>query len=783
MKNLCKLFGIIVIAAVTVFTTLGCSDPSGPGSVTGVVSVTGVSLDKSSVSLVVGSRETLTATITPTGATNKNITWSSSNESAATVSGGVVTAVAAGNAVITVTTADGGYQAGCAVTVSNTAISVTGVSLKSSTYLVIGGAETLFANVIPANATNKAVSWNSSNVSVAAVSDGVVTAVAAGNAVITVTTTDGGYQANCTVTVSSTAISVTDVSLNKPSASLFVGETEVLTATITPSNATNQNITWSSSAPSVAAVSAGLVTAVGAGNAVITVTTTDGGKTAACNVTVSTQENVAPVTKVSFTEATATVSFSGLTNNDIYLVKVNTSNSVVTAGNTGGPSGSSPSIAGRNLLPSFNDALPRMGHPAADEFNANPPPIVNKGPRRSQAALAAFAPPVVGNTRNFWVEQYFNNGVWVQKQATLRATGQYGNIWVMDENYGSGGGNKITTAQAQAMASKFDLIYPRETNLLGYEWGGGPGGDGGADGDLKIQILIYSIVDASGKAQAGGFFWAKDLYEQSDLDSYGLKTNMAEIFYVDASEVNASLDYIYSTLVHEFQHMIHFNVKTVQYDKNSETWYNEMLSMLAEDVISPLIGVTPSNSAHRTKQSIPTFLSSYYTVGITEWGTGTPNEVATSYAKGYAFGAYLLRNYGGASLLKEMLANDSTNTDSITAALRTVTGNSGLSFEESLRRFGEAMVFSGTMPAGVWSFDKTVAKTIGSYTYTATKFNIWSDFGTTKPKIFGSTEQVAMRPFSITVHQNSAWKGKSGSFSITLQRPSDQYIEFYLMVK
>jgi len=474
------------------------------------------------------------------------------------------------------------------------------------------------------------------------------------------------------------------------------------------------------------------------------------------------------VRRVLFSGPMATVNFTGLSNKDIYMVKINTSGFAVNAANTGGPSGSFPSPS-----PNFQSAeytpgneLPRMGHPAADEFNANPPPITSEELRRSRAS---FVPPVVGDTRMFWVESYYNSGTFVQKQATLRATGKYGNIWIMNENYGSGGGNKISAAQAQTLADKFDLIYPIETNLLGFEYGGGPGGDGGKDGDPKIQILAYDIVNASGVVQASGFFWSKDFYGQSQLST--LKTNLAEIFYIDASQVK---NVPVSTLIHEFQHMINFNVKYVKQGKNSESWFDEMLSMMAEDVIAPLIGVAPP-----TNSRIPTFLGSYYQVGITEWNT----LEGYSYAKGYAFGAYLLRNYGGASLLQEILANDSTNIDSVTAALKTVNG-SGLGFEEALKRFGEAMVFSGNgMPSDVLSFDKTVTKTIGSYNYTATRFNIWSDFGSTKPRIFNSTEQVNIRPYSLTVHQAAGWKNKSGSFNITLQRPADENVEFYLMVK
>ena len=82
------------------------------------VAVTGVTLDKSEVSITVGKTATLTATITPSNATNKNVSWTSSDEGVATVENGVVTAVAEGSATITVTTEDGKYSASCEVTVS-----------------------------------------------------------------------------------------------------------------------------------------------------------------------------------------------------------------------------------------------------------------------------------------------------------------------------------------------------------------------------------------------------------------------------------------------------------------------------------------------------------------------------------------------------------------------------------------------------------------------------------------------------------------------------------------
>ena len=167
---------------------------------TPVIAVTGVSLNKTALQLKAGENETLIATIRPTDATNKNVTWTSSDTDVASVHDGLVTAKKAGTAVITVITEDGNFTAVCAVTVTQP---VTGVELnKSSLTLQVGESEGLLAAVLPDDATNKQVVWTSSNSSVASVSqNGAVTALKVGTAVITVTTADGGFTATCAVTV------------------------------------------------------------------------------------------------------------------------------------------------------------------------------------------------------------------------------------------------------------------------------------------------------------------------------------------------------------------------------------------------------------------------------------------------------------------------------------------------------------------------------------------------------------------------------------------------------
>ena len=250
-----------------------------------------------------GGSETLTATVAPADATNQKVTWKSDKPEIATVdANGKVTGVKAGEATITVTTEDGGKTATCKVTVSETSVAVTGVTLnKTALTLNIGASETLSATVAPADATNKKVTWKSSDAAVATVdTNGKVTAVKAGEATITVTTEDGGKTATCKVTVKPNLVS----EITLAALAIYVGESKAVTATVKPDDATNKALTWTSSDETVATVDAtGKVTGKKIGTATITATARDGsGVSGSCTVTV-----LSHVKKVTVTPANLTL--------------------------------------------------------------------------------------------------------------------------------------------------------------------------------------------------------------------------------------------------------------------------------------------------------------------------------------------------------------------------------------------------------------------------------------------------------------------------------------------
>ena len=255
------------------------------------IRVSSISLSKNTLELTVGDQASLDATITPDNATNKKISWNSSKESVATVTPeGIVEAVSVGTSFITATSEDSGVNAKCEITVKEKVISVTGIALNETSLSLTEGDEfTLVATVTPDNATNKEINWTSDNEAVATVSaEGVVKAIKAGTAIITATSEDSDVNAKCEITVKEKVISVTGIALNRTSLSLSDGDEFTLVATVTPDNATNKEITWTSDNEAVATVSAeGVVKALRAGTASITATTVDQGKTASCAIAVA----------------------------------------------------------------------------------------------------------------------------------------------------------------------------------------------------------------------------------------------------------------------------------------------------------------------------------------------------------------------------------------------------------------------------------------------------------------------------------------------------------------
>ena len=240
---------------------------------------TDLKLSKSTLNIVNKQIVKVTATVTPADAANKTVVWKSSNTKVATVdSKGNIKGITTGSATITATAKDNAKVfKKVVVKVSPKTVKLN----KTSLSVTAGKTETLKATVSPSDSTDKTVKWKSSNIKIATVdSKGKVTGKAKGKATITATV-KGAKEVKATVTVTA-PVAAKSVKINKNSATLSKGKTLALSATVSPSNTTNKTVKWKSSNIKVATVnSKGNVTAIGAGTAKITATTTNGKATTA----------------------------------------------------------------------------------------------------------------------------------------------------------------------------------------------------------------------------------------------------------------------------------------------------------------------------------------------------------------------------------------------------------------------------------------------------------------------------------------------------------------------
>ena len=268
---------VLAIAQGTTTITAICGKVSASCTITVTpIESDEVVLNYSAVTIKVGGAQQLTATIYPENTTDKNLTWETSDLNIATVDNGLVTAVSVGTATITVT--NGSHSVSCTVTVEP--ILVEQVIIQESVVTVnVRSSYTLNASVLPEDATDPTIEWNSLNEDIAIVISGVVTGVAPGSTVITATS--GNATTSCIVTVLQPA---TSISLNESNLELFVGDIFDLIETVMPENTTDL-VSWSSSDETVAVVNGnGIVNAIKAGKA--TITATCGSQTATCAVTV-----------------------------------------------------------------------------------------------------------------------------------------------------------------------------------------------------------------------------------------------------------------------------------------------------------------------------------------------------------------------------------------------------------------------------------------------------------------------------------------------------------------
>lgn len=340
----------------------------------------------------------------------------------------------------------------------------------------------------------------------------------------------------------------------------------------------------------------------------------------------------------------------------------------------------------------------------------------------------------VGDTKKFYAPTDENLSVWTtQIDCTLRAVGTDDGeiicyVWVDDKAYTDSAissGSKINTSMAEKLADTFAKHKKEETALMGEEsdsvfYVAGPNSkktvepmENFSETGTKVNIVVYDIGGDFKKTKESasgtlGFFSSKDywifdkpcftsksvrydIFGDEDTASYYESSNRGKVFYCDSAFCNYNSDAfkksqikdtwwvpkdnspsgdMVSTMFHEFQHMICYGNKKIKNSVTASTWSNEMMSMLVEDVLREKLEVDTSSAPSETR--LPDFNKNYFWLGADTWLSG--EDAVYSYSSAYAFGAWLVRNYGGAELLHEMSVNEYADWESIVAAVKTVTG-------------------------------------------------------------------------------------------------------------
>lgn len=331
-------------------------------------------------------------------------------------------------------------------------------------------------------------------------------------------------------------------------------------------------------------------------------------------------------------------------------------------------------------------------------------------PRDSGARAAATAQTidrsksqlelVVGETKKkIWVGTDVNLSTFEQLPATLRATGTYCNVWVLDDCWttGSASEKQIDTALAEKMATFFDRVYALETNLYGKEsdqifYLTGPVRSPNrnsfaledmkklSDTGTKVNLVVCDIGDDYGKSiQSGtlGYFTDTDYYPdlvdlntmtgqtitESDYPFYS--SNEGKYLYIDAPSCVSAVANVMTIITHEYQHLITWGRKTMNHYEDygyitSDSAYYEMMAMVGEDFMKEY---TKSLYSEFTNDNtpfawrLPSF-NAYYPLSGIEYRTDESGKyVSVSYATNYAFGAWLARTYGGAALMYDIVNN------------------------------------------------------------------------------------------------------------------------------
>lgn len=300
---------------------------------------------------------------------------------------------------------------------------------------------------------------------------------------------------------------------------------------------------------------------------------------------------------------------------------------------------------------------------------------------------------------------------------------------------------------------------------------------------IKINILIGDIFSDNTNKMAATDNGVMGMVCQKDLYASGVKgkntvvdaSNSGNYFYLDSYWAVKDEKEAFSTMAHEFQHLIGFGLKYVEYALEYDSYYlTEMLSMLTEDMMQEYLVVSDNNVA---LARLPLFNRYYFLLGLNEFSQD--EYMAIAYANAYSFGAWLSRQYGGTKLIHEMALNKYVGIDCMVNAVNTVTGKD-YSYLDLLRKYTQALVFTNTDYAyPTMNKDAETSITYNGYTYPMKAIDLWhldkrlevksnANVKYDGPQYFSSSTGYKLPPYGFTLHKIGTVDADAKSVNLTL---------------
>jgi len=300
--------------------------------------------------------------------------------------------------------------------------------------------------------------------------------------------------------------------------------------------------------------------------------------------------------------------------------------------------------------------------------------------------------------------------------AELRYDGSYCYVWTyLEEDKES----SLDDSEIKAFADKFDSLYEKQIALCGPKYDGKPAVSGIIKNpDKKVSLMLCDIGRDKSCGSVYGYFAPNNYYDN-------INSNRMEIIFVDSyyvKKLGENNGALFSTIFHEFNHLLNYCNKTLKYGLYCESWYTEMLSMLCEDFFDAELGLTREESVHNR---LGRFVAGSYTDGFGNWKNES-DSVGKKYANAYAFGAYLARNYGGAALVHEIMTNEYVNEESVVKAVNKINGTS-FSFNDLFEGFPLLLANCDNSNKEFPSLNKSTSDKLEGITYELSAINL-SDF-------------------------------------------------------